>query len=65
MEKKLAKYFRESSKDFQARAKDLLFNYQCEGANRNRDLESTEQLLEEAMNFVADVQDFFHHIAIV
>ena len=58
MERKLAKYFRESSKDFQARAKDLLFSYQCED-------EDTEQLLEAAMNFVADVQDFFHHIAIV
>ena len=58
MDKKLAKYFRESSEDFQARAKDLIFSYQCED-------EDTERLLEEAMNFVADVQDFFHHIAIV
>ena len=53
-----AKYLEEASEHFQARAKDLLFSYQCED-------EDTEQLLEEAMNFVADVQDFFHHIAIV
>lgn len=63
MDKKLAKYFRESSEDFQTRAKDLLFSYECEGSSR--DLGETEQLLEDAMNFVADVQDFFHHIAIV
>ena len=61
MDKKLAKYFRESSEDFQTRAKDLLFSYQCEDIGRD----DSEQLLEDAMNFVADVQDFFHHIAIV
>lgn len=58
MDKKLAEYFRESSEDFQTRAKDLLFNYECEN-------EGTKPLLEEAMRFVEDVQDFFHHIAIV
>lgn len=58
MDKKLAEYFRESSEDFQARAKDLLFSYQCED-------EDTEQLLEDTMNFVEDVRDFFRHIAIV
>lgn len=58
MDAKLAKYLKESSEDFKARAKDLMFSYQCED-------EDTEQLLEEAMNFVADVEDFFHHIAVV
>jgi hypothetical protein len=58
MDKKLAKYFRESSEDFQTRAKDILFSYQCEDGD-------TKQLLEDAMNLIADVQDFFHHIAIV
>ena len=58
MDEKLAKYFRESSEDFQTRAKDLMFSYQCED-------EDTEQLLEDAMNLIADVRDFFHHIAIV
>ena len=58
MDEKLAKYLRESSEDFQTRAKDLMFSYQCED-------EDTEQLLEDAMNLIADVQDFFHHIAVV
>lgn len=58
MDKKLAEYFRESSEDFQARAKDLLFSYECED-------EDTKPLLDEAMRFVEDVRDFFHHIAIV
>ena len=58
MNKKLAKYFRESSEDFQTRVKDLLFNYECEDKD-------TKLLLEKAMHFVEDVQDFFHHIVIV
>ena len=58
MDKKLAEYFRSSSESFKERAKDLQFRFECED-------EDTEQLLEEAMNFVSDVEDFFHHIAIV
>ena len=58
MDAKLAKYLHETAEDLKARAKDLMFNYQCED-------EDTEQLLEDAMNFVADVQDLLHHLAIV
>ena len=58
MEKKLAKYFRESSEDFQTRAKDLLFYNQCEDMDK-------AALLADAMQFVEDVEDFFHHIAVV
>ncbi len=58
MDAKLAKYLHETAEDLKTRAKDLMFNYQCED-------EDTEQLLEDAMNFVADVQDLLHHLAIV
>ena len=58
MDEKLAKYLHETAEDLKTRAKDLMFNYQCED-------EDTEQLLEDAMNFVADVQDLLHHLAIV
>ena len=58
MDKKLAKYLRGVSEELQARAKDIIFSYQCED-------EDTEQLLEEAITFVADVQDLLHHLAVV
>lgn len=60
MDEKLANYLSEISEDFQTRAKDILFAYE----SQNED-EDTEQLLEDAMNFIADVQDLLHHLAIV
>lgn len=41
-----------------ARAKDLLFYNECEDMDK-------QALLEDAMMFVEDVQDFLHHIAVV
>ena len=48
----------ESIQAFQDRAKDLLFYNECEGMDK-------EALLTDAMRFIEDVQDLFHHIVIV
>lgn len=48
----------DSIQEFQDRAKDLLFYNECEDMDK-------EALLADAMQFVEDVEDFLHHIAIV
>ena len=48
----------EQIKILKDRAKDLLFYNECEGMDK-------EALLADAMQFIEDVEDFFHHIAIV
>lgn len=48
----------EQIKAFKDRAKDLLFYNECEDMDK-------KALLADAMVFIEDVQDFFHHIAIV
>lgn len=54
----MPEYLRESIQGFKDRAKDLLFYNQCEDMDK-------AVLLADAMQFVEDVEDFFHHIAIV
>jgi hypothetical protein len=58
MDAKLANYLRERIAGLQARAKDIMFSYQCED-------EDTDKLLEEVMAYIEDVDDLLHHIAIV
>ena len=52
------KYLIDTIQEFKDRAKDLLFYNQCEDTDK-------AELLKDAMTFVEDVEDFFHHIAIV
>ena len=54
----MPEYLRESIQGFKDRAKDLLFYNECEDMDK-------AALLADAMQFVEDVEDFFHHIAIV
>ena len=48
----------EQIKILKERAKDLLFYNECEDIDK-------KVLLEDAMLFIEDVEDFLHHIAIV
>lgn len=60
MDAKLAKYLHETAEDLKTRAKDILFVYESQNEDEN-----TEQLLEDMANYIEDVQDLLHHLAIV
>ena len=54
----MSEYLQEQLEGFKSRAKDLLFYNQCADMDK-------KVLLADAMSFIEDVEDFFHHIAVV